>query len=499
MSNNFKELTKNTSILGLARIVEFIVGLLKIKLCAVILGATGIGIFNQLNFLSNKMSTFTLLSTGEALVKQIAESIDAENSNKLLLAALKSYILLVTVFMIASLAVLYALSETITLYVFGDIKYFQVFLVAVVSLPLLIVNSIPYSIMRAMKDIKTIAISRVVSVIINILHTLPLIYFWSLEGAVVSVFLSHLVSLFINVLYAKKLYFSRFNITFLSIIKADLLDKYVKELIRFSGFGLSIGLYVIVSEFVCRAIVVSYLGVDAIGLYSPIIMWSSLFTGFLIPALTTHLYSSLCQTKKNSEISNLLNDGLRLATLGLLPLLFLAIPFREFIITLFYSLEFIAVEKYLPYHFIGVVFQVWFSVLSSSMTSTGRIKQHGVFRFLFLSLDILITYVCVIQWGLYGWMLKHIISPVIFYFVYVFYCKKNMGLNFCNNNIAVMLYLFYGSLFLILVDEIVTFGYIANYFIGPLMLLCSGFFLRDFEKDALLFRANNVINRIKRN
>ena len=146
-----------------------------------------------------------------------------------------------------------------------------------------------------------------------------------------------------------------------------------------------------------------------------------------------------------------------------------------------------------------MVFQVWFSVLSSSMTSTGRIKQHGIFRFIFLSLDIAVTYVCVIQWGLYGWMLKHIVSPVIFYFVYALYCKRNMSFNLRYKNIAVMLYLFLGAVFLILVDEIVSFGYIVNYFIGPLMLLCSYFFLREFEKEALLFKANKVINIIKRN
>ncbi|WP_231875443.1 hypothetical protein, partial [Oleiphilus sp. HI0086] len=71
MSNNFRSLVKNTSVLGAARLVEFVIGLVKIKVSAIFLGIAGVGVFNQLNFLSQKLSTFTLLSTGEALVKQI--------------------------------------------------------------------------------------------------------------------------------------------------------------------------------------------------------------------------------------------------------------------------------------------------------------------------------------------------------------------------------------------------------------------------------------------
>ncbi len=495
MSSNFKELVKSTSKLGVARIVEFIVGLVKIKLCAIILGTTGMGVFNQLSFLSNKMSTFTLLSTGEAFVKQLAENAHSDNAKQLVLSALKSYITLIFIFMLSSSVVLFLLSEKITLYVFGDIQYFQVFLVALVSLPLLVVNSIPYSLMRAFKDINAIAKARIIIVLINLFHALPLIYFFALKGAVISVFLSHLVGMIVNVFFAKKLYFRKFDISILNIGKAELVPKFVKELITFSGFGISIGLYVIASEFICRSIVISHLGIDAIGLYGPIIMWSTLFTSFLVPALTTYLFSSLCQSKTNLEISGLLNDGLRLATFGLLPLLFLAIPYRELIISIFYTVEFIAVEKYLPFHFIGVIFQVWFSVLSSSMTSTGRIRQHGFFRFFYLSLDIAVTYYCVLQWGLYGWMLKHIVSPIIFYFIYLAYCNKNMRLKLSRDNILVMFYLISGSIFMILIDKIFDDGYFHNYLIGPFLLAFSYILLTSFEKQIVTSKFNAFLKR----
>lgn len=497
MGTGFKDLLKGASILGSARIVEFVVGLLKIKVSAVILGTTGIGVFNQLNFLSNKMSEFTLLSTSEALVKQIAENSNDAQSSDLVLSALKSYIVLVCVFMVLALGILYLLSENITLYVFGDKAYSNAFLVALASLPLLVSTSIPFSILRALKDMKSIAKARVWIALLNIFHAFPLIYFWELEGAILSVFLSHLVGLVVNLLYAKKLYFRRLNVSFRTLMTAKMETGYFKELFEFSGFGLSIGIYVIISEFVCRSIVVSQIGVEAIGLYSPIIMWAGLFTSVLVTSLSTQLYTSFCQATNNKEIITLLNDGLRLATFGLLPLVFMAIPYRELIITVFYSEEFIEAEKYLPFHFLGVVFQVWYSVFASSMSSTGRIKQHGFFRFFYLSTDIAVTYYFVMSFGLYGWMLKHIISPVIFFFVYALYCKKSMSFRVLGSNLIMMCYLLISSVGLILIDELWDSGRYINFVFGPVLIFVSYIFLRDNERVRIKEFCSNNLRRFK--
>lgn len=485
MATSFKGLLKGASILGSARIVEFVVGLVRIKLSAMILGVSGLGVFNQANFLSQKLSAFTTLSTSEALVKQLAESSEDENARKLILSAVKGYLSIILVFMVISTLVLIIASEQITEYVFGDVRYFYAFWVCLSSLPLLIANSIPYSLMRAFHDVASIAKVRVISSLVNILHTVPLIYYFKLEGAIVSVFLCHLVTVFLQYTFARRSYFERFDISVVAILSAEKNTKFIKEIIQFSGFGVTIGIYVIISEFACRAIVVKQLGMEAIGLYSPVIMWATLFTGFLIPALTTYLFSSLCKVKNNSEISIILNNGLRLASVALMPLLFLAIPYRDLIITFFYSSEFSAAEKYLPFHLLGVAFHVWFSVLGNSMASTGKIKQHGIFRFMFLTTDILVTYYCVMHWGLWGWMAKHIVSPVIFYFVYYFYCRRNMQFSLDIKNLVLMVYVFLCAWVLILVEELFEFGPVLNYFLGPSLLCTSFFILTHSEKRAL--------------
>lgn len=478
----FKTLVKNTSYMAVTRLAQFAAGLVTTKISALLLGTVGVGIVNQLSFLTQKMSQFTTISMVEAVVKQIAENRNKENVAELIKSSFKSYILLVSTVLVLSTSFLCLFSHALTNYVFGDSKYLPYFFIGLYTFPLLIISSIPFAILKGFRDIKSISRARIWIVFVNLFIAVPLIYLYNLSGAIAFVPVSYFIDLIFHYFYANKYYFKTYDINLRSILAAQLNLTFVKETLLFSGFGLTVGTFSIVSEFTCRSIVVSNLGVDKIGLYSPIVMWGSVFTGFLLPSLSTYLYPRFCELKTEVEISGLLNDSLRLGTLMVLPLLFLGIPYRELIISIFYSKEFASAAKYLPYHFIGIVFYIWWYVFTQAMTPTGRIKQHGLFQLGFFSLDILVTYFFVENFGLWGWMLKHIISPFIFFLIYWLYAKKYLGFKLSGKNIILMSYLLVSSSLLILLDKSIKFGDQIIYILGPMMLIGTFLLLEPSEK-----------------
>ncbi len=480
-----KKLIKNTSYLAGTRVIQFLAGIFRSKINAVLLGTTGIGIVNQLTFLTAKMSQFTMLSMSEAVVKQIAESKDDKKIKDLVCASLKSYIVLVLSFMTLSIVIFAIFSNQLTVYVLGDTKYLPYFYIGLFSFPILVLNSIPFAILKGFKDVKSISIARIGIIISNLLIFVPLVLLYRLKGAVIFIPLSYIITLLFNYFITRKNHLLRLNIKLRSIINVQIKKSFAKELLLFSGVGLLVGSYAIVSEFICRSIVVSQLGVDSIGLYSPIITWAGLFIGFIIPSFSTYLYPRFAETKSNAEITGILNDAIRLSTFALLPLLFLGIPYRDFFIRLFYSKEFLGAGIYLPYHFIGVIFYVWFYVFTQSMTPTGRIKQHALFYTLFMTLDIGVTYFTVPIWGLYGWMLKHIISPIVFFIVYSIYANKSMNFKFVKSNVLIMLYLFFGSIIMVMIILWSKFSFIL-FVVGPFLLLMAWFLLKENEKYFLL-------------
>ncbi len=491
----FKTLLKNTSFLAGTRMVQFLTGLVRTKLIAYYLGTLGAGLVAQLTFVTQKMSQFTLLSMSEALVKQIAENLDSPESVRIINSAYKAYILLLSFFVVLSSSILYFFADELTIYVFGEVSYISYFYIGLLSFPVLILDSIPFSILKAFKDVKTIARARIIIVIINLILAVPLILFLKLDGAIMFVPLSYIANLAVNFFFAQKIYFKKFRINLKSIFAESLSYKFVKELLVFSTFGLTVGVFSIISEFVCRGIVVSNLGVDSIGLYSPIVMWASMVTGFILPSFSTYLYPRFCELKSKKEISSLLNDAIRLGTFSIFPLLLIGIPYKDFFISLFYSNSFLEASKYLPFHFLGVAFYVWYYVFSQSMTPTGRIKQHGFFMVLYFSIDMLVTYIFVERIGLYGWMLKHLVSPVVFFLIYFAYSRIYMGFTLQMRNVILMSYLLIATLLLIAVEIMLKEMRYINYFLGPLLLIMIFAFLRKNEKKFLLTKFKLKRNR----
>lgn len=484
-----KKLVKNTSYLASTKVVQFFAGIVRSKINAILLGTTGVGIVNQLTLLTNKMSQFTMLSMSEAVVKQIAENKDNENVKELVRASLKSYIVLVLSFMMLSIIAFTLFADRLTVYALGNTKYLSYFYIGLFSFPILIFNSIPFAILKGFKDVKSISIARIGIIISNLIVFVPLVLIYKLQGAVIFIPLSYVITLLFNYLLARKFHLKRLNIGLKSILKVRVKKSFVKELFLFSGFGLFVGSYAIISEFVCRSIVVTNLGVDSIGLYSPIITWAGLFVGFIIPSFSTYLYPRFAETKSNKEVSGILNDAIRLSTFLLTPLLFFAIPYRDFFIKLFYSGSFSDAGKYLPYHFIGVIFFVWWYIFTQSMTPTGRIKQHAFFYTLFVTLDMLVTYFLVPVFGLYGWMLKHMISPFIFFFIYYFYLKRSISFSVDYSNIKIMIYILSGLIALIVLGK--TDRVILEYILGPILFLSTWFFLKAKEKDILISKVRS--------
>jgi O-antigen/teichoic acid export membrane protein len=490
-----KILFKNSSYLIATKIVKFVVGIIRSKLIAIYLGTLGTGIISQLSQITMSMSQFTLMGMNNGLIKKIAESDKEEKGFEQKLGILlKSYMSIVSLFLIISIALLIIFSKQITFYVFGDIKYYGFFIISLVSFPILIINSFSYSILRAFKLIKEVARSELIVVVINLLFFIPLVYFWGITGAAIHVTFSFLTLLIVNHYYAKKRILNKRNISLNDILKAGINQKYIKELLLFAGFGLTAGLVEIFTEIITRSIVVTNLGIDQLGVYSPVISWGVLFTGFILPSVNTYLYPRFSESKSNIDLIGVLNDAFRFITILFIPFIFLTIPIRFQIITLFFSNAFKDAGNYLPWHLIGVFFFMWLYIFTQAMISTGRLKVSGVILIIASLVDITVAYYFIPKYGLYGWMLKFIISPIIFFIFYIFYFKKAIKFNIEKKNLLLMGYLVIAFILQMTIEKYLINGFKINFVIGICLTGVSLFMLSKSEKNLIL----NYLNRLKR-
>ncbi len=480
-----KKLVKNTSFLVFSKSVQFILGIIRSKLAAIFIGTTGVGITTQVSFLTTMISNLALFSMNDGLVNQVARNKENTDFTATLKELMKSYAVLISFTIILALTVCLLFAKKLTVFFLGDEEYIIYYLVGVTCIPIVILNSFSFAILKSYKATKLISNSNILSSVIGLIVYIPLIYFYKIPGAVISVAINFMVVLVINNYQARTKILKNIGVKFKELFYAKAKKTHFKELLYFAFFGATTGLVLLISESICRSAVVNILGISKMGIYSPITSWSGLFTGFIIPSLSVYLFPRFSECKSNAEISGILNDTLRLVSFIMIPVLFLAIPFRNIIIPIFYSKEFLEAGIYLPWHFLGLLFYMWWYPMTQVLTPTGKIKIHGIFIIAMSAINVAVVYIFVPIFGLYGWMLKFIFSPVLFSCVYFIYIKRIYRFNLARKNILLMLFVLLVTLILVALDK-----FQIKYLITLLSLGFSVIFLTKLERKY-------IINKIK--
>lgn len=493
-------LLKNTVYLLITRVIKFFVGFIRTKLIAVILGTYGTGIISQINQLTELMARFTVSGMSDGLVKDIAESDKNEEIFRYKLAvAVKTYISIISIFLLTVLVLGLIFQEQLTRYFFGSNKYAAYYIIGLLTFPILVINGISFALLRSYKQIKYIARSELIGIIINIIIFIPLIYFWGLNGAALYIIIGYITVLLINHYYANSIILKPAGLKTKDIFRAKISKKLVKDLLVFAGYGLTAGVALILAEGVTRAIVVSRLGVNEIGIYSPVIILTSLFVGLIMPSISTYLYTRYCECRSNDELAEVMNDSIRFVTLLMIPFIFIITPIRYQIIPVVYSKEFIVAGHYLPWHLLGTLFYMWMYIFDQAMKPTGRIKIGGVIIIAMCTIDIAVVYAFIPRIALYAFMLKFIISPVLFYFFYLFYWKHTINYKMNVRNILLMVYIIFGFIVLMAIEYILTSNFRVPLSVGIILTGATILLLNKSERRAITRKLGNYLSENREN
>ena len=486
-----KILAKNTLILASPKVLKFFVGILRAKFIAIFLGLTGAGIVDQLQDIITQIRNFTLSGLSDGMVKLIAHQNGIEIDVQKIGSIIKTYLVMIIPITITVTILGYIYANEITLFVFGDIKYKLYFQIGFIALPLSILSSTANALLKAYKEIRSFATAEVFIIIINLVIFLPLVYFYKIPGGVVYVTLSFLVTFLVVFFLMRKNVFKKHNITFDDIKKGIISKEYFQNLLAFISYGIVGGIFYVFAEVSIRAIVVNDLGIDKLGLYTPITRWSNLFLGFIMPAIYTYLYPRLSEAKSDKEIVDVVNDVFRLITFVALPFVIVGISTRQWIIPLFYSNDFLEASTYLPYHFSTLIFVIWSSIFAQIFWPTGRLRHQFIFVIIINSLSLGLIYFLVPIHGLYGYLIKFTLIPVITMLMYFVFWRKRIKFKFKKENVTIMLFaLLCSVLLLILKDRMI---YLQILSIGLIITLY--FLLKKQEKDFLIKKIKGIFRR----
>lgn len=350
--SSYGQILKSSSIIGGAQAINYIIGLVRTKAVAVLIGPSGVGLVGLYVSIVGLASTVAQLGLGDSGVREVANAVGGGDQARVAAAATSlrraCWVTGVVGWILTAI-----LSWPLTQLAFGSPEH--VWAVAILGMVVLLeaVANGQKAILQGLRRIADIARLQIAAAVISTFLAVG-IYSWLREDGIVPVIiLTSLVQLGCSWFFTRRVAIQKVGQTWRETWRnCRQLLNLGAALMYGAVLGSVVGLAI-------RALIVRDLGLEAAGLYQAAWALSGLLGTFILQALATDFYPRLAAVAHdNAAVNRLMNEQIEVGMLLALPGVIGAIAFAPWLLHLLYSTEFTAAAELLPWLAIGVFGQV---------------------------------------------------------------------------------------------------------------------------------------------
>jgi antigen flippase len=435
-----KKIFESTLIMGTSSVLVLLLDLVRVKILAVLLGPSGVGILSVLNHFHTVAVTCIGLGLGTGIVKYVSSfhhrgdesSVQRVLSNSFQITFLVSFMVLgISVFV----------GRQLSNWMLADTRYFLFIVIYAVSFPLAVFPLTTNSFLQGLKRITSLAKINVLRSSISLLFIVPLVYFFRLKGAVLSVIVITAVHLLLNAYYLGREE-HRYSVFKRASFDADVL----KKLFQYGLTSLLVGTAYYLSHLVLKVIIVSSLGLEMNGIYQPIWALTMTYLTLVLSSMSAYSYPRLCELESVRDINEELNGVIRVAVLLITPAMFFLLLARGPLIQLLYSRQFLAATEFMPIQILGDFFKVLFWSVGMYLLPTRRLVAFIWSNLLQDVVMVVLAYFLIDAYQLYGIAASFALSYLIGFVVLYGYTRNQMGFRLWTKNRRLLVSSFLGLL-----------------------------------------------------
>lgn len=390
---SYKQIAKSTSIFGGSQFANILLGIVRTKVLAVVLGTTGVGLNGMFQSITELMRSLTGLGLSFSSVKEIAEAKQSEDGQRIghTVTMLYRWLWMTG---ITGMLLTIGLSPWISEYVFGDREH--LLSISLISFCVLAatVSSGQLALLQGMRKIGSMAKSSLYGAIGGLVTAVPLYLFLGMEGIVPALMAVSFIGLFFTWLFARKI----------SVEKV--LQSY-RESLQKGGGMVKLGIFTVISGlastvtlFFLRTFILQNDGVGHVGLFQAVWAVSNMYMGGIMTSMAADYYPRLCCLNgDDTKTVQFTNQQTRFVLIVATPLIVLMLLIAPPILDLLYSNGFHAASTLLRWQIFGTFLKVIIWPLGFILLSKGRgarflIVESSWFIVYYLSTRLL--------WPIYG-------------------------------------------------------------------------------------------------
>ncbi len=348
---SYRQIMKATSIFGGVQVFQIIIGIIRSKFIAVLLGPLGMGISGLLTSTTGFVAALTNFGLSTSAVKDISAAHSTGNEMRLAVVA-KVFRRWVWVTGLLGAFLTAALSPWLSEVTFGNRDYTFAFIWISITLLLNQISDGKSVLLRGMRQIRYMAQAGMIGSIIGLFTTVPLYYFYGVKGIVPGIIVTSITTLALTWYYAHKL-----DIKPVFVSKARTLAE-GKGMLKM-GFMISLsGLITLGASYIVRIFISNNGGIEQVGLYNAGFAIINTYVGMVFTAMGTDYYPRLSAVAhSNKDSQNVINQQAEIALLILAPILIVFLVFINWVVILLYSTQFLPITAMIYWAALGMFFK----------------------------------------------------------------------------------------------------------------------------------------------
>lgn len=471
---SYRQILRSTSIIGGASVINIAVGLLRIKVAAVLLGPAGVGLIGLLTNLAGTASAVAGLGVGIVGTRQIAEA-SGRNDDAAMAAARRALFWGTLVLALLGAAVFWALRGVLAVRMLGDASLAGDVGWLALVVGLTVAAASQTALLNGMRQIGDLARVSVLTALLSTVLGVGALMLWGRGGLMAFVIAGPLSSFLLGHVYVARLPKVQAPRTPLPVLVGQW-----RILARLGAAFMVAGLAGTLGQLLVRTLVQRQLGADALGYFQAASTISMTYIGFVLTAMSTDYYPRLTAAiHDHAAVNRMVNEQTEVALLLAGPVFLAMMGLAPWVIELLYSRSFHAAADVLRWQVLGDILKVASWPLGFIILAAGDGRTFMLTEILGFGVFVLLTWLGLPIVGVIGTGMAFLGMYVVYLPVVCWLARRKTGFRWAATVWLPLAWLMFGAMAVLATAQWTA---LAGALAG--LIMSAGFGLYSFNRLA---------------
>lgn len=491
--NSYGNIFKAIGIFGGTQVFTILVGIIRNKFVAVLLGPFGMGISGLLNSTTSLVNSITSMGLRTSAVRDIAKAHESGNEERIarMTAVMRKFVWF-TGFL--GMFVVLTFAREFSVWTFGNEDYTWAFRLLSVTLLFNQLSVGQNVLMQGTFHYKYIANASIIGSLVGLFVSVPMYYIWRVKAIAPVLVIVSATAMLLSWYYSRKIKIRPAKVTWTDVLSEG------KIMI---ALGIVVALSGIMREgktYITRIFISSNGLIEDVGLYTAAITIATQYINVILNAMSADYSPRLAAVSdKHDVFIETINRQNKLMMTIVTPFVLALIIFIKPFVQLLYSSKFIEITGMIEWMMLGMLFRTASWCLSYTLVARGEPKLFFINELASTVYSLILFILGYKFLHFTGIGIAYCLSYVIYTFQFLIVCKKKFDFHYSKENIKILVTQIAFTLFVFFVLKVLQYS-VWRYIFGcvTLVMACVYTYKKMDEMIPIKTLCKNLKNKLFR-